>query len=34
MPATASPPLFARMARSYMLMSSLQANNHLPQQDR
>ncbi len=34
MPATAPPPLFARMARSYRLMSPLRANNHLPQQDR
>ncbi len=33
MPATALPPLFARMARSYRLTNSAQANNHLPRQD-
>ena len=33
MPATASPLLFARMARSYGRTNSAQANNHLPRQD-
>ncbi len=33
MPATALPPLLARMARSYRLTNSAQTNNHLLRQD-